>query len=273
MDYLRGRPWKCKCWEEMRTRATERIIEAIDPVLHGQFECERLNTETKGFSLGEPTLLPTPLPDCYPSAFIHVGPECFRFPRSSSARRCRVQCWRREQRRWPLSCERGAPQQLALIMPNCPAGRITSCAWCSKVTLIPLGQASLTLGDFFPVFLLVNPHNTLSSLFFFLFIWGQNIGCVRKTKQCRGHAVLGRNSSEGWIHQTAPRVPLLTNIIGRTFSFPFLSCSSSLCENACFCSVLFFFFPHVPSPIFKLLTAEWQICTILTRCLLMVFCG
>lgn len=46
----------------MRTRATERIIEAIDPVLRGQFECERLNTETKGFSLGEPTSLPTPLP-------------------------------------------------------------------------------------------------------------------------------------------------------------------------------------------------------------------
>lgn len=57
-----------------------------------------------------------------------------------------------EQRRRPLSCERGAPQQLALIMPNCPAGRITSSAWSSKVTPIPLGQASLTLGDFFPFF-------------------------------------------------------------------------------------------------------------------------
>lgn len=33
----------------MRTRATERIIEAIDPALRGQFECERLSIKTKGF--------------------------------------------------------------------------------------------------------------------------------------------------------------------------------------------------------------------------------
>lgn len=69
-----------------------------------------------------------------------------------SPRRRHVQCCWREQRRWPLSCERGAPQQLALITPNCPAGRITSSAWWSKVMLIPLGQASLALGDFFPFF-------------------------------------------------------------------------------------------------------------------------
>lgn len=54
----------------MRARAAERIIEAIDPALRGQFECERLSGKTKGFfpfPSGDPTSFPAPLSDSYPS--------------------------------------------------------------------------------------------------------------------------------------------------------------------------------------------------------------
>lgn len=77
MDYFRGGLWKCKCRQELRTRATEQIIEAIDQKLCGQFKCEKRNMETKVIFWCYSTLLPTPLSTYSPSHFIHIRPHAF----------------------------------------------------------------------------------------------------------------------------------------------------------------------------------------------------
>lgn len=168
MDYLRGGLWKYKCWEELRTRATEQIIEAINRKLYGQFKCEKFNMETKGFVFwgggeGNPTLFPAPLSTFNPSTLIHIHYVFTSSPPSkeSSVVPCLVLLT------WTmvpllLSCEKEHPDNSHWLFSNCPTGRITSSVWCFKVPLIPLEQASLTLADFS----FLNPLSTLSHFWF-----------------------------------------------------------------------------------------------------------
>lgn len=149
MDYCRSGLWKFKCWEELRSRATEQIIEAIDRKLCGQFKCEKLHTETNtffSFRLHNLCSFST----CSQSPFIHTFSHAFSSSPPSSASSA-VPClvlltWTMAP--LALSCEKEHLDNSHWLFSNCPAGRITSSVWGFKVPLIQLGQASPTLTDF-----------------------------------------------------------------------------------------------------------------------------
>lgn len=146
----------------------------------------------------------------------------------------------------------GATQQFTLIVPNCPAGRITS-FWCFKVPLIPLGQASSTRADF--SFFKPPPHPPplLICRVREYFVRQEYWLCTsRKAKQCGGHVVLRRHSSQAefitlhWSH-FADKILL---------EGPFPPFSIKLHVHHHYSGECMFLFcsRYLPSPIFKLFT-------------------